>query len=322
MSQDRIDREMLEDGDVSVSVLSLGAIMQDWRVPLNGTRIPVILGFETAEAYRHNPAYMGAIVGRVANRIGGGRFTQGGQLYDLNRNDGPHTLHGGAGGLSHVIWQMERDGPNALRLCYLSEHGEMGFPGQVRFQIIIRLSNHRVSWDMKATVDRPTPISLAQHNYYCLTGASALTGHNLRVHADHMLDRDDQGIMTGRIKPLTNTPMDLRQSRELEGPPAPFVADDYYLFATPGDLEHPVAQITTERGLCLRMWSDQPGAQVYTGHWMAPTDNGHGQTGMGPRSGLCIEPSGFPNAPNIPDFPSIIATPDRPYQQHLSVEIR
>jgi aldose 1-epimerase len=321
VTEGTIDRVVLEDGDVSVSVLSMGAAMQDWRVPLGDTRVPVILGYEDPEAYRHNPAYLGVIVGRVANRIGQGRFVLNGTVHELDRNDGLHTLHGGTRGLGHVNWHLNRDGPRAVQLTHVSPDGDMGFPGRVAFDVTIALEGRTVTWDMSATVDRPTPISLAQHNYYNLTGRADPGDHTITVDADRILDRNADGIMTGAILPLDQRPLDLRHRRGLgRGGDMP-VLDDFYVFSEDRLRTAPVATINAPNGLSLGMWSDQPGAQVYTGHWLPDIQGGLDGRTYSKHSGFCVEPSGFPNALNIADFPSVMAHPETPYKQRLVVQI-
>lgn len=307
--------ELRSDG-VRVAVLSRGGIVQDWRVPLAGAEVPVVLGLADPAAYRGPCDYMGAIVGRVANRIGGASYRQGGRRILLPANDGAHQLHGGPEGLWSVPFRIDRDGDSGLILSHVSPAGAGGFPGRVEFEIAMRLDGFRLTWDMRATPDEETPISLAQHNYYAL--APNLADHRLHLPARQRLERDAEGIMTGRILPDTR----LRAGLVLpSGPLHPDTLDDFFVFDPARDPMAPVARVQAASGLTLRMWSDQPGAQVYTGQSMAAMPGGHEGREPGPCAGFCIEPSGYPNALNIPGFPSILYSPDRPYRQVLSVEI-
>lgn len=304
-----IAQAVLEDAGVRVSVLSWGAVVQDWQVPLAGRPQRVVLGYQDPEAYRSDRFFLGAIVGRVANRIGGAAYTQGGRRIALKANDGAHQLHGGPDGLSRVNWQLETDGSRALRLSHVSPPGAGGFPGRVAFSIDMRLKGPRLTWEMRAEPDEETPISLAQHSYYAL--APRLADHRLTLSSSARLDRDAQGIMTGATLPAPGWDHPRALVRET-GP-----LDDFFLF----DPGQPVAQVQAANGLALRMWSDQPGAQVYTGDFLQDTPGGHPERPLSPQAGFCIEPSGLPNALNCPDFPSILHSPDRPYRQRLSVEI-
>ncbi|MCB1388015.1 MAG: galactose mutarotase [Rhodobacteraceae bacterium] len=312
------DRLELRDGAVSVTLLRRGAITQDWRVPLGGERVPVILGYADPEAYRADRWFTGAIVGRVANRIGGARFDSGAGSVLLDANDGPHHLHGGRGGLWAVDWQMERLDARAVRLAHVSSPGTMGYPGEVRFEVTVRLEGFALSWDMRAEADRETPVSLAQHNYYALD-IGGIGGQRLRIAADRALERDAAGIMTGALHAVGGGPLDFRAGRTL--PPDGGRVDDFLVFEAGRDPALPVVELTARNGLRLRMWSDQPGAQVYAGHGMQPTPGGDPRRPLGPSAGLCLEPSGYPNAVNRPAFPDVSCGPGRPYRQRLTVEI-
>lgn len=295
----------LEDGDVRVDVLSLGARLQDWRVPVNGQPRSVVLGHADPRAYRRDPVFLGAIVGRVANRIGGAAYVQGGRRVILKANDGLHQLHGGPDGLWAQDWTLDSDGPRALRLTHLSPAGAGGFPGRVAFCLDLHLAGARLTFDLQALPDEETPLSLAQHNYYSLG-----PGTRLRLAADRRLQRDPEGIMTGAI---LADPAPLAGLTLPDTATGPGLLDDFYLFQ-PQDPALPVAEALGADGLRLRLWSDQPGAQVYTGQGLAAA-------GLPPCAGFCIEPSGLPNALNCPGFPPILHSPDRPYRQILTVEI-
>jgi aldose 1-epimerase len=304
-----IGRAVLEDAGVQVTVLSWGAVVQDWQVPLAGLPQRVVLGYQDPESYRSDRFFIGAIVGRVANRIGGAAYTQGGRRVSLKANDGNHQLHGGPDGLSRVNWQLDTDGPRALRLTHLSPPGAGGFPGRVAFTVDMRLQGARLTWDLRAEPDQETPISLAQHNYYALS--ARLADHRLTLRSHTRLERDAEGIMTGATLPAPGW----EQPRALHTETGPL--DDFFLF----DPGQPVAQVQAANGLTLRMTSDQPGTQVYTGDFLQDTPGGHPDRPLGPQAGFCLEPSGLPNALNCPGFPSILHSPDRPYHQRLSVEI-
>lgn len=310
---DRITSVTLADGEVSATILSLGAVMQDWQVPLHGRRVPVILGYADPEAYRRDPFFVGAIVGRVANRIGGASYVQGGRRIPLKANHGRHQLHGGPDGLSTVTWRMDTDGPRAVRLSHHSPAGAGGFPGAVDFVVEIRLDKARITWDLRATPDCETPISLAQHNYYRL--AAPLPQHRLSVRASHRLEVDADLIPTGTMLPAPGW----HEPRALVTQTG--LLDGYLLFDADREPAAPVAEVASASGLRLRMWSDQPGTTVYTGQSMTATTGGWPGLPLDRMAGFCIEPSGLIDAPNHPAFASILHSPERPYHQRLTVEI-
>ena len=308
----------LEDGPVSVTLLNYGAILQDWRIAHRGAEVPVVLGYPDPADYLDEPNHMGVIAGRVANRIGGAAFDLDGQTYALTANEGPHQLHGGPGGLGRQLWDLEPDGARAVRLRHVSPHGAEGYPGRVAFEVTVTLDGYRLTYDMRAVPDCPTPISLAQHAYYNLDGGGTVRDHVLSVRADRFTPVDGDLIATGEIAPIDGQAFDFRTPRAIGAADPEGRGFDINLLTDAGS--EPVAEVRANR-LHLRLWSDQPGLQLYTGQHLAGRGRLH--DGMQPAAfcGLCLEPQGLPNAVNRAQFPSIIATPDRPYRQALSIEI-
>ena len=313
----------LRDGDVSLAILNYGATTRDWRVPLNGRPVPVVLGYADPVQYLHGTVFFGAIVGRVSNRIGGAQFSMNGQTLRLSPNDGGNQLHGGPVGLSNVFWEIEPDGPSAVRLRYVSPAGENGFPGQAKVTVDVQLTGSCVTYDMRAEVDCVTPISLAQHNYYNLAGGGSIWDHKLRCTADRMLAMDDQGIMSGDITSVDGTRFDFRDMRTFaQADPKRLGIDHNLVFEAGRDVSQPVSEVVAANGMHLKAWSDQPGAQLYTAAHMPMQEGGLDGQNYGPAAGFCFEPQGFPNAVNIPSFPSVLVSPEIPYAQKLQVEIK
>lgn len=320
MSDDRTDirRHLLRDGDVSVAILSLGCVTQDWRVPLNGNRVPVVLGYSDPGAYRHNPFFMGAIVGRVANRISGAGFDLLGQRCNLDVNEAPHHLHGGKGGLHAQNWDMEPDGDRKVILRRASRSGDQGYPGAVEFVVAISLQGPRLRYDMLATVDRPTPINLAQHSYYNLMGRGPVHDHNLTLAARAVTLTGAGMIPTGDVVALDGQPFDLRWGGRLGKADPQRAGLDLNFVLNP---DKAAATLRAPNGLHLTLATDQPCLQIFTApnlrqSFQPLADQAHVAFG-----GICLEPQGYPDAPNRPECPSIIVTPDHPYHQRLDVTI-
>ncbi|MGI3185654.1 aldose epimerase family protein [Nioella aestuarii] len=312
----------LEDGGVVLSLLNLGCITRGWWVPLSGTSVPVVLGYDDPANYVSNPTYMGVIAGRVANRIAGARFSLAGQEHFLSPNENAHQLHGGAGGLHSRIWRAETEGAKAVQFSYSSPDGEEGFPGRADFTVTVRLDGPRVTYDMVATVDRPTPINLAQHSYYSLGVDKLAQVARFICVADRYTPVDRDLIPTGAIVGIAGTRYDFRAGAVL-GRRDPDAEGIDLNLALPEDRDpaQPMAEVLAPNGMRLRMWSDQPGLQVYTGHVLSEVDGAHHGQRITPWAGIALEPQGFPNAVNCPTFPSIIVSPDQPYRQRLTVEI-
>jgi len=313
----------LADGDVRLSLLNLGAITQGWWVPCGGASVPVVLGYEAPGAYLNDDAYLGAIVGRVANRTSGGRLVIDDRIFQLSQNEGQTHLHGGTRGLARRLWDIEADSAaNAVRFSYRSANGEEGYPGNVDFKVTVALKGACVTYDMAATTDRPTPVNLAQHNYYNLMGGGEIWGHRLTCIADRRTPADGRGLPTGEILPVAGSRYDFRDLTALGAmDPGREGADINLMFPESRDPADPVAQLVAPNGLRLRLWSDQPGAQLYTAQHLTARPGGWADKSLWPFHGICIEPQAPPDALNQPGFPSILIDPDRPYRQHLSVEI-
>lgn len=306
-----VDQVVLESGKMAISLLSFGAITQDLKVFARGKWRSVVLGFENARAYGDDPYFHGAIVGRVANRIANGRFSLDGKDYQLDQNDGVNQLHGGRFGLSKQHWQMDVDrAQNAVTMQVTLPHLHMGYPAKARFELSVQLRENRVIYDMRAFADRPTPINLAQHNYYNLEGRGQIWGHRLRVPADRYLDVDESNIPTGKFAPVGGTRYDFRRDVQIGAQDLEKQGSDINLvLAETRDTQSPAAELSAG-GLRLRMFSEKPGLQFYTGTYLPD-----------PFTGLCLETQGYPDAPNHAQFPSVIATPENPYRQVLTVEV-
>jgi len=301
-----VDMARLAAGNMEVMLLSYGAITRDWRI---GGR-SVVLGHDDPADYGADPFFLGVIAGRVANRIAGGRFLIGDDEVVLPLNDGGNHLHGGPRGLSQRHWDIEANtGENAVRLSCVSGHGDGGYPGRAAFEVVVTLTDTRLSYEMRAKVDRPTPINLAQHNYYNLTGGE-IWDHELRVAAAEYLPVDDGGIPVGGRAPVAGTTMDFRQPRRLGEADGDHEGTDHCLVLS-GD--QPAAILTAPGGPELRFHTDQPGLQLYTGKHLEGVHQ--------PFTGVCLEPEGFPDAVNHPGFPSVMVYPDAPYTQRLSIEV-
>ena len=302
-----VDAARLAAGDMDVTLLSYGAITQNWRIgPRN-----ILLGYDDPAQYGTDRYYLGAICGRLANRIRNGRFPLGGAQVQLPLNHGPNTLHGGPEGLNSRFWEMEADtAANAARLAYVSPDGESGFPGRAEFEIVVTLTDNALIYDMHAAVDRPTPINLAQHNYYNLAGGGEIWDHVLSVPAESYLVAGEDLLQTGRIAPVAGTKFDFRKARTIGVADPGRAGIDGCLVLESGA---PGAVLSVPGGPTLSFFTGQPGMQVYNANTLGDP--------FAPFTAFCLEPEGFPDAVNHPDFPSQIVTPETPYRQKLTIEV-
>ena len=309
-----------------------GAALVAMHVPdRDGRMADVVLGFDDVRGYE-SPAnqYFGCIAGRVANRIAHGRFTLAGAVHELARNAPPHHLHGGgARSLAKVLWQADAevtDASAAVTFRQHSPHGEEGYPGDVLFTVRYVLDDaNELTLELRATTDRPTPVNLTHHPYWNLAGAGAglVLDHELQIAAGRYLPVDATLIPTGRLDDVTGTPFDFRAPTtigarigELVDTPARGY-DHNFVLADRRAAPTFAARLHEPRsGRVLEIATTQPGLQLYTGNVL------HDQTGKGGRryprhGGVCLEPQGFPDAPNQPAFPTVVVQPGAGYHQRI-----
>jgi len=307
IGQRKIHQIRLSDGEMRVDLLSYGAITQGWW--LGNTALT--LGQDNSSNYLGDPAYMGAIIGPVANRIAGACYRDGTKLIQFQPNEGDNLLHGGALALSARHWDLVQLSRNEAEWTVTLPGNLDGFPAKVHFRVHVRLTQPRLIYMMTALPDQSVAISMTQHNYYTLGTSPGSLRNQLRVAANHVLGLDGNKLPTGEILPAGSHGLDFRSAQTLDQ--RCMSLDHYFIFDPDRNRAAPVAELRAPSGLGLLVYSDQPGAQVYAGGALSAP--------FAPLSGICIEPSGYPDAVNHPSFPSIEHTPDRPYRQVLTLEI-
>ncbi|MEV3928466.1 aldose epimerase family protein [Streptomyces sp. NPDC049944] len=295
-----VRRWTLERGDTRVRVLTYGAVVQSVVVPgRDGARAEVALGLPDVKGYEAQPGpYFGAVVGRYANRIGGGSFVLDGRTHRVTRNEGRNTLHGGERGFDKRVWDAE-EVPGGVRLRLVSEDGEEGFPGRLAVSVTYTLDEDgalRIAY--RATTDAPTVVNLTNHTYWNLAGAgsgSAL-GHELRLAAGRITPGDEESIPTGEFLPVDGTRYDFREPK----PVGPGYDTNYELEETGGE---PVAELyDPASGRLLTVRTTEPGLQLYTADHL-------GGDPFVPCAGIALETQHFPDAPNRPEFPGTVLRP-------------
>ncbi|MFI8187700.1 aldose epimerase family protein [Streptomyces sp. NPDC085946] len=298
-----VHRWTLERAGVRVRILSYGGIVQSVEVPDRwGERTgSVVLGFAGLDGYLAHPdPYLGALIGRYANRIAGGRFPLDGRTYALAPNEGANVLHGGARGFDKRVWDVVPV-EHGVRLTRVSPHGEEGFPGRLEVAVTYTLDEAgalRIAYE--AVTDAPTVVNLTSHAYWNLAGAGAGSagGHELRVAASRYTPVDADLIPTGALEDVSGTRFDFRRPRKAgSGYDHNFVLDEGVT-----DAPREVAELyDPASGRVLTVATTEPGLQVYTGdHLGAP---------FAPGDGIALETQHFPDAPNRPEFPSTVLRP-------------
>ena len=301
----QVHRWTLERAGVRVRVLSYGGIVQSVEVPdRDGRAGDVVLGFADLDGYlTHSGPYFGALVGRYANRIAGGRFPLDGLTYALARNNDPNSLHGGERGFDKRVWDVEPV-THGLRLTRVSPHGEEGFPGRLEVSATYTLDESgalRLAYE--AVTDAPTVVNLTNHSYFNLSGSGNAGGHELRLAASHFTPVDADLIPTGALEDVSGTRFDFRQAKKVgAGYDHNFVLDKGLTDAPVevAELHDPAS------GRVLTVATTEPGIQLYTAdHLPEP---------FAPGDGVALETQHFPDSPNRPGFPSTVLRPGEVYR--------
>jgi len=321
----RVDQfRLVSDTGVSVDIIGYGVAVRDWRVPVAGGERSVVLGFDTFEPYPEHSPHFGSLAGRVANRIKGASFDLNGATYKLPANAGDLQLHGGAEGLGRQVWTGQVDNANnAVRFTHFSPDGAMGYPGNVNFAATYTLSGNKLRLELTATTDRPTPISLVQHQYFNLGTTDDVLDHTIQVNSSAYTELGEDLAPTGAILPSRGTIYDLRQPRTMrDANGAPVDYDIGMALDTGRKHSDPIATVVSPaKDLTLKLWSDRPGVQVYNGVWTdIPVPGLNGKT-YKKHAGFCLEDQSFADAVHNPHFPNIIHSPERPYSHWCDIEI-
>lgn len=329
----RVDAFELRNASIEVVVLTLGGIIASVRVPDRSGRLAdVVLGYDALEPYLAHRAYLGAIVGRYANRIANGRFRLDGTEVQLARNDGAHHLHGGITGFDRQIWEataLQTDHEAGVSLSRLSPPGEERYPGGLSVKVTYVLTAEQsFTIAYEAMTDAPTVLNLTQHTYFNLDGSAGATilDHDLTLGASHYTPVDAGLIPTGEVAPVAGTAFDFTVRRRLghalalndaqlrlaDGIDHNFVLDCVPVDGRAADrrvarLEHSAS------GRVLHISTSEPGIQIYCGQQLDGTHGARGRV-FGRYAGVCLETQHFPDSPNQPQFPAVALYPGELFQ--------
>lgn len=308
---------------LELHLLDLGATVHRMVVTGgDGVRRDVALGHPTLADYLASDAYIGATVGRYANRIAGGRCTVDGTPVQIATNDRGNALHGGPEGFDRRVWQVVAASSDSVVLEIVSPHGDQGFPGELTARATFAVSGSTMTVAFAATTDAPTPVGLTQHLYLNLDGGldGTVDDHELSVTASRFTPVDDTGIPVGPPAEVEGTPFDLRQPRRLG---AVLRCGHEQLLASRG-IDHnlaldgeglrEVAVLRSARSrTAMTLATDQPGLQVYTGNFLDGSliSSSGGRYRQG--DGVAMEPQPFPDTPNRPDFGEATLRPGQRY---------
>lgn len=317
----------LENGNGMKAVVSdFGAVLVKLIVKdQEGNSRDVVWGYDTVAGYESNGVYLGATIGRNANRIGKSKFTMGGKEYTLDVNDGPNNLHGGFDGYHARMWNAIADeANNAVTFTLESADMDQGFPGNATVKVTYTLKeDNTLALSYEAVSDKETVFNMTNHSYFNLDGAESdsILEQMVWIDSDEFTEADAESIPTGKLIPVEGTPMDFRTYRvigqdiDADYEPLKFGAgyDHNWVLKNNGKMAT-VAKMKSEKsGIVMEVSTDLPGMQLYVGNFL---NNELGKDGKkyARRSAACFETQFFPDAVNHDNFQSPVFRAGEKYE--------
>jgi aldose 1-epimerase len=312
---------------VQVKITNYGGIVVSLTEPdRKGAMADVVLGFDSLAGYLANAGpHFGALIGRYGNRIGNARFSLNGVEYQLEKNNGANSLHGGARGFDKRVWTPRPLPDGGLALTYLSKDGEGGYPGNLTVTVTYHLTDaNELKIDYAATTDKDTVVNLTNHAYFNLKGAGSgdILGHQVTINADRFTPVDSGLIPTGDLRSVNGTPFDFRKATPIgarieqndEQLKLGNGYDHNWVLNKSGDGLSLAARVEEpESGRVLEVYTTQPGMQFYTSNFLDGSIKGKGGKAYGRRSAFCLETQHFPDSPNKKNFPSTVLKPGQKF---------
>ena len=301
---------------MEITVINFGAIITSLKVPAKNGMTDVVLGFDTLEDYLKShslpaPPYFGAIIGRYSGRIKNGQFQIDNTPFQLIKNNGNNTLHGGKNGFDRVLWKIKEFTNTSVTFSYTSVSNEENFPGKLIVDVTYSITDENevvINYDAISTED--TIVNLTQHSYFNLDGHQAdITAQRLIINSEMILEIDDQNIPSGNIIKASEKNSDFSK-----GGKSPFFGiDDTFIISS--TRETAAVLISNANKLRMTVTSDQPALHIYVGGSCFGLVKGKQNADYYTHSGICFESQNYPDAPNQAHFPNSILRKDDHYKQ-------
>jgi len=311
----------LTAGGITAAVTDYGAALVRLLVPdSQGNLADVVLGYDDANGYRQGNAFLGATVGRNANRIKGAAFCLNGNIYSLSPNENGNNLHSGPDCYHTRLWKVERHTESEITLSLHSPSGDQGFPGNADIQVTYRLDSQAGLHILyEAVSDRDTVFNLTNHSYFNLAGhekTELASRQLLTIPGRYFTPDDPESIPTGELCPVAGTPMDFRVPK----PIAQDIDADYEPLKLQGGYDHnwevfcsPCAILSDPTsGRTMTVSTDCPGIQFYAGNFLSET--GKGGVHYGKHSGVALETQFYPDAIHNPGWKQPVVPARTPYR--------
>lgn len=301
-----------EAGD-EICITNYGARIVQWYTVVDGEERDIVLGYSTLAKYIDDSSYLGAVVGPYANRIAQSSCVIEDEVVNLNANEGVNHLHGGMDALSDILWHVDSQEEQELRLSCKLEDGFNGYPGTTDFSVIYTLTDEStLQVDFYATTEKPTIIGPTCHPYFNLAGVeNCANEHLLQVNADYYTEVDERAIPTGNVLPVDETRFDFTKLRILKHDDDRDSINHNFVMNKREDRQ--AVLISPDKKLQLHVESDYPGMQVYTGDYL--------EGEFSSKQGICLEPQFYPDSPNQQDFPFYLTTPEKPFSINIEYKL-
>jgi aldose 1-epimerase len=321
-----VDAYTLSDNGIVVEILSLGGIIRKIMLPTPDGLRDICFGFDEVADYETKAGYLGALIGRYSNRIGKSVFVLDGKSYQMDKNDGENSLHGGYKAFDQKVWEGAIK-PDGLYLKLHSPDMENGYPGNLDVEVKYSLRDNALAIEYKAVSDASTPLNLTNHCYFNLAGhnSGSIENHKIQIFADSITPIDETLIPTGQKLDVTDTPFDFRESKLI----GPGFESDHRQIALGGGYDHNFvlselahreltkAAVLEHGSIRMTCLTTKPGIQFYSGNFL-PGESGKEGAKYDKRTGLCLETQYWPDSLNKPDFPNSILKKGETYQ-HTTV---
>lgn len=315
---------IMKNDCLEVTLSDYGATIIRVRLTLkNGEARDLVRGYDSLDSYLNADGYLGAVVGRVGNRICRGRFCLDGKVYELYCNNGVNHLHGGKIGFDKKIYDAVIDGDSIL-FSATSPDGEEGYTGKLDYSVKYTLSGASLRLDYYAVTDKATPVNLTNHVYFNLMGRGTVYSHRITVDADRYIPTDDTLIPTGEIASVEGTPFDFREEKYLSagilGTHKDITLggglDHCVVFTDRGEGMHERVKVTSPDGLVtLKTYTDMPAVQLYSGNFLGNKDYPfRGGEKQIKRAAFCLETEAMPDSVNHDNFTNTVLRPGEEYK--------
>ena len=320
-----INEYILDNGLIEAHFLDYGCIIKNVFVAgKDGKKRDVVLGYDDVKSYEENGGYLGAFVGRVANRIKNAEFTLDGVKYKLFANDGKNCLHGGKKGFDKKFFESKIE-DDSITFTTCSFDGEEGFPGGLSIEVKYTLRGSALDIEYKAVATADTPVSFTNHSYFNLSDEDTALNHVLSVNSDFITPVNDTLIPTGELLSVSDTPFDFRNPQKvglyIDYPHKQLkIAGGYdhnFVLKNYGSYEKVATLYAEDTGISMDVFTDNFGMQVYSGNFLNGAVGKNGRI-YGKRAAICLETQGFPNAVNQVTFPSIIVKAGKTYSKRTT----